>query len=338
MNLSSFNFLTKEGVKNIWVNRLMSIASVGVLVACMVLIGLASLLSLNVNKIMGELEDENVIMAYFDDYSNARYSPDLNSKTPLDGETVDANGVADSFYTVHNEEEAMKVCEELRKIDNVDTVEYVSSEQGLESIKGSLLNGDEQHFAFLDEDGGNPLPSAAKITMKDLSRFDDTVNSINAVSGIASLQSQRDIVKKVDAISHGIKVAGMWIIVILMIIALVIVSNTIRVTMYTRKLEISIMKAVGATDAFIRLPFVVEGILIGLISAIISEGILYAVYRIATESILGNIADASLIPFSSEALPILLLFAVIGVVAGSLGSIIMIGKYLRKEGSEFSAI
>ena len=133
-------------------------------------------------------------------------------------------------------------------------------------------------------------------------------------------------------------VAGIWIISILMIISLVVVSNTIRITMYSRKLEISIMKAVGATDAFVRIPFVVEGILIGLISALLSEGLLYFCYRIASETLTQTLGTGDIVRYSEMMFYLFGVFAAIGIFAGALGSFIMIGKYLRREGSEFSAI
>ena len=136
--------------------------------------------------------------------------------------------------------------------------------------------------------------------------------------------------------SAGISMICFWIIAILGIISLVIVSNTIRVTMYNRKLEISIMKAVGATDAFIRLPFVIEGMILGLISAIISEGLLYFCYRVAGEAMSESLQLS--IPFMQEAWKLFGIFAIIGVVAGAFGSLIMIRKYLKKEGSEFKAL
>ena len=124
---------------------------------------------------------------------------------------------------------------------------------------------------------------------------------------------------------------------ILLLISLVIVSNTIRITMYNRKLEISIMKAVGATNSFVRLPFIVEGITIGIISAVISEGLLYFCYRVVTDE-LESVLGGAVIPFSQMALLLLGIFAAIGTLSGVIGSSFMISKYLRKEGSEFAAI
>lgn len=363
MKMGSVKYLVGEGVKNTWVNRLMSLASVGVLVACMVIIGLAILISENVNKAVGNLEQQNVVMAYMKDYSWALYgdkdvssdkssnsssaaaSSDSVTSSATSGtestsgdEKADENGVKQSDYIVHSEEEAKALCDEIAKLDNVASVTYVSPEEGLESVKKSMLEGQESYFSFLDEKNGNPMSGAAKIQMKDMSRFDETVEQIKKFDGISDIQSQSDLAEKITAIKKGIGIAGFWIIAILMVIALVIVSNTIRVTMYNRKLEISIMKAVGATDSFVRIPFVVEGMLIGVVSALIAEGLLYFCYRVATETIIGTLGTSDIVHYSDVAGWLLLVFIGIGIFAGVLGSVIMISKYLRHEGSEFAAI
>lgn len=363
MKMGSMKYLVGEGVKNTWVNRLMSLASVGVLVACMVIIGLAILISENVNKAVGNLEQQNVVMAYMKDYSWALYGDkDVSSDTSSNSssaaassgsttssatsgtestsgdEKADENGVKQSDYIVHSEEEAKALCDEIAKLDNVASVTYVSPDEALESVKKSMLEGQESYFSFLDEKNGNPMSGAAKIQMKDMSRFDETLEQVKKFDGISDIQSQSDLAEKITAIKKGIGIAGFWIIAILMVIALVIVSNTIRVTMYNRKLEISIMKAVGATDSFVRIPFVVEGMLIGVVSALIAEGLLYFCYRVATETIIGTLGTSDIVHYSDVAGWLLLVFIGIGILAGVLGSVIMISKYLRHEGSEFSAI
>lgn len=335
MKVGSIKYLVKEGFRGTWANRLMSLASVGVLVACMVVIGLAILISENVTMAVGELEKQNVVMVYMKDYNWALYSDDLDLPDEArDG--ADENGIIESDYVIHNEDEAKALCDKISAISNVDSVEYVSSEAGLESVKGDMLDGQEDYFTFLDDQYGNPLSSAAKVTMKEMALFDTTIDQIKTLDGVDTIQSHGDLAEKIDTIKQGIYVAGFWIIAILIIISLVIVSNTIRVTMYNRKLEISIMKAVGATDAFVRIPFVVEGMLIGLISALVSETLIYFCYRVATEKI--SVMLGSVVAFGDMALYLLLVFVAIGVFAGALGSAIMIGKYLRHEGSEFAAI
>lgn len=350
MKVSSVRYLVKEGAKNAWVNRLMTLASVGVLVACMVIIGLAILISENVNKAVGKLEQQNVVMAYMKDYNWALYSDKTDTSASADSaaqtsedaqsteEQADENGIKNSDYVIHNDEEAKALCDKIAALDNVASVTYVTSDEGLESVKKSMLEGQESYFTFLDDKYGNPMSGAAKITMKNMEQFDDTVNQIKNIDGIDTVQSQNDLADKITAIKRGITVAGFWIIAILMVISLVIVSNTIRVTMYNRKLEISIMKAVGATDSFVRIPFVVEGMIIGLISAVIAEGLLYFCYRVAIETIISTLGTNDIVRYGDVAWWLLLIFAGIGVFAGILGSVIMISKYLRHEGSEFAAI
>ena len=335
MRMGSIRYLIKEGFRGTWANRLMSLASIGVLVACMVVIGLAILISENVTMAVGQLEKQNVVMVYMKDYNWALYSDSL--ELPEEArEGADENGIVESDYIIHNEEEAKALCDKIAAIANVDSVEFISSEAGLETVKNDMLEDQQGYFTFLDDQYGNPLSAAAKVTMKEMALFNDTVKQIEGLEGVDVIQSHGDLAEKIDTIKQGIYVAGFWIIAILIVISLVIVSNTIRVTMYNRKLEISIMKAVGATDTFVRVPFVIEGMLIGLISALISEGLIYFCYRVATEKIsvmLGNV-----VAFGDVAWYLLLVFVAIGVFAGSLGSAIMIGKYLKREGSEFTAI
>jgi cell division transport system permease protein len=339
MKLRSISYLSKEGIKNMWANRLMTAASIGVLVACMVLIGLAVLISLNLNMALGNLEQQNVIRVFFNDKTSVIYGNASEEYDKGGSDKIDPDSIPNDAYLIHNEEEALALCEKLSKIDNVLGVQYISAEQALEEIKegGQIPEGTAEFFNFEDE-YGNPISGGAVITLKNMADFGKTLETIKNTEGVDAVQSHSDLADKINAIKSGMGIAGVWIIAILLIIALVIVSNTIRVTMYSRKLEISIMKAVGATNSFIRLPFVIEGIMIGLVSAVISLGILYFCYRVAIESIGAALGMMNTITFGSTAPYIFGIFAAIGILSGVLGSAIMISKYLRKEGSEFTAI
>ena len=351
MKLRSFRYLLGEGLKNTWANRLMTLASIGVLVACMVIIGLAILIAENVNLALGNLEEQNVVMAFMKDKNWAMYSDelDLDDLKTEDTDKEDATEneetsnpeeieIPESAYVIHSEKEGKALCRKIKEIANVKDADFVSAEKALEIATSGMQDEQKEYFGFLKEDGENPISCAAKVTITDMSKFKETVKKIEKLDGISAVRSQSDLADKINAIEKGLGVAGVWIIAILIIISLVIVSNTIRVTMYTRKLEISIMKAVGATNAFVRIPFVVEGMTIGLISAAIAEGLIYFCYRIATETIIKTLGTQDIVKFSDMALPLLLVFVVIGVFAGAIGSIIMISKYLRREGSEFAAI
>ncbi|MBO5745628.1 MAG: permease-like cell division protein FtsX [Clostridia bacterium] len=334
MKLTSVKYLVSNGFKNIWLNKLMSIASIGVLVACMSVIGLAVALSINVDHALSQLEKENVVMVFFDDRNSALYA-----ESNLNSETGTYNEITEKDYTVHNFEEAIKLCAEIEKLDNIATVEYFTGEDSLNDQMATM--GDQAKFfeSFLfSDDYGNPMPSGARVSFVNLEKFDQTLDNLEAMKGVDSTSSTRDLAEKITLIKHAISIVGFWIVAILLLISLMIVSNTIRVTMYSRKLEISIMKAVGATDSFVRLPFMIEGVTIGLLSAVITVVILYFVYKAVAGTILNVMTIATLIPFGDFFWIIFGIFAGIGVFAGLFSSAFMINKYLRKEGSEFRAL
>ena len=234
MKMTSVKYLVGEGFKNTWVNRLMSIASIGVLMACMVIIGLALLITENVNKAIGNLEQQNVVMAYMKDYNWALLSDELESAENSD-EKPDENGIRSSDYVIHNDDEARALCEEIKNIDNIAEVKFISSQEGLEILQNSMNEGKEDSQNILGSD--NPLSCSAEIKMIDMALFDQTVEKIRSLDGIYTIESQSGLAETITAIKNGVGVAGVWIIAILMVISLVIVSNTIRVTMYNRKLD-----------------------------------------------------------------------------------------------------
>ncbi|MEE1186449.1 MAG: permease-like cell division protein FtsX [Acutalibacteraceae bacterium] len=300
--MRSLRYLLGEGFKNVWANRLMSFASIGVLMACMLMMGVAVLLTENVSMAVSSLKDRNVIMVYF-------------------GEDI-------------NEEQARGITDNIKNLDNVDKehTRFVSKDEGLESLKDDV---DEYALSTLEE---NPLPHGAEVIIEDLNKFESTKTAIQAVDGVDSVRSDNEVVETINGIEKTVSVISIGMFALLLIIAVVIICNTIRITMYARKLEISIMKAVGATNHFITFPFMVEGAVIGLIAAVLSDLILYVAYILAQSKIESFLSTGSLIPFREQALPLLALFSVIGVVVGLLGSRITLSKYLRKEGSEFRAI
>lgn len=303
MKLRSIKYLTVEGLKNMWVNRLMSIASIAVLIACMLLMGAAIIFSLNVDKALGVLRDQSIVMVYMQDG--------------------------------RSEVENKATANTIRDLDNVKEATFVPQAEGLESLLDTFGEDAESLFTFVE--GENPLPDAVQVKLDDLNRFDATVSAIQKVEGVDSVNSMRETAMRVNSISRLINIAGFWIIGLLIITALVIISNTIRITMNSRKLEISIMKAVGATNNFIRFPFVVEGVVLGVSAAGITMVIIYFVYKAVLGAIQESMMTQGAVPFTSFMWPLLGIFLLLGVLAGAIGSLISLGKYLRKEGSEFRA-
>ena len=303
--MRSFRYLVKEGFKNVWSNRLMSVASIGVLVAVMVLIGAAILLSVNVDMMLNTLQEQNVVMVY----------------------TVDKA----------TEAQAREAFSKVQKISNVASAEFVTQEDGVKSLINDMGDQYKELFEFVDDGDqkGSWLPCGMRVSFKDLKKFDETISEIKKIENIDHVNDQRELTAKIVNIRNLVNSAGLIIIGLLFITALVIIANTIKITMHTRKLEISIMKAVGATNHFIRTPFVIEGILLGLISAIISTLATYGLYTVVANKVTSM--SVSVVPFMSVLWIVIGVFLVLGVITGCIGSIISIGKYLRKEGSEFRA-
>ena len=224
MKLSSVRYLVKEGFKGAWANRLMSLASVGVLVACMVVIGLAILISENVNMAIGRLEQQNVVQVYLKDYAWAY----LWAEKAETEEETDENGIAHSHYLIHNEEEALAVLDQIKAMDNVADAKYVSREDGLAQMTDKMGDDYKEAFSFLEGENENPISAAIDVTMKDMSKFNQTVEELKSMDAIFNVRTYDGLAEQIDAIKQGIHVAGFWIIVILVIISLVIVSNTIK--------------------------------------------------------------------------------------------------------------
>ncbi|WP_294954135.1 permease-like cell division protein FtsX [uncultured Eubacterium sp.] len=306
MSGASFRYLVKEGFRNTWTNRMMSIASICVLLSCLVLIGSASMIFLNINSLVQKIEDENVIMVYIDDEA-----------TDAD---IDEMGI------------------KLNDISNVEKIEFVAKE---DAWAEQIATMDEAQAEFFTETTDEiPLPDAYKVTVKDLNQFTSTVKEIKALDHIYTVRQNTDLAKKLATLSHGITIIAIVIISVLFAISLFIISNTIKLTVYSRRLEISIMKSVGATNSFVQLPFVVEGIILGVVAGVLSLFAVWGIYEVAVKSFADVFRSIGLtaLTFTDYALPILGIFIAIGIISGVGGSLITMRKYLTKEGSEISAV
>ena len=295
--MSSFGYLIKEGFKNLVHNRLMTLASIGVLISCLVLTGSAVMLTVNVSHIVDSVGDTNVTKVFLDDgYSKL---------------------------------EAVYKGKEISNVPNISQVEFIDKDEAIQAYRDQL--GDEV-FANMSGDD-NPLPYAYSVKMDDLSKYDDTVARIKEVEGVASVSSHREVAEKLTNLSSFITTMSLWIILALAIISLFIISNTIRMTMFSHRFEISIMKSVGATNAFVRVPFIIEGIVIGLVSAIISIVLLFILSDAIINSV-KNILAFQYTPFTEVMWPIIGAFVAAGVLVGSLGSMVSIRRFLTHEGNE----
>ncbi len=285
---------------------MMSIASICVLMSCLVLIGCASMIFLNIESLLARIEEENVVMVYIED------------------DTADADITAMGAA--------------LNGMDNVKEVEFVPKEDAWADQLSTMEEAQAQFFTEISSD--IPLPDAYKVTVDDLTYFDQTVSRIEQLEHIDTIRENKDLAQKLVTIRHGVEVISIVIVVVLLAISVFIISNTIKLTVYSRRLEISIMKSVGATNSFVRLPFVVEGMILGIISGIVSLGLVWAFYEFAIHQFSDLLSSLQLeaLNFADFALPMLGIFVLIGIVTGVGGALISMGRYLNREGSEISAI
>ncbi len=296
----SFGYLTKEGFRNLWSNRLMSFASVAVLLSCMIMIGSAFMLLVNIQSVIDNIEDKNVIMVYV---------------------------VQDADETA-----VTQLGDELKALKNVSHVEFVDKETAFKQELENL-GTDATYFEGVE----NPLPDVYKVSVDLMENFDETSKSIEKLENVDSIRDDKDIATVLINIRSSVTYLSVGIIALLMLVSLFIISNTIRITMFSRRLEISIMKSVGATNGFIRWPFVIEGILLGVISAVVSLGAVWGVYELVKNSVanmLGGIMDigSSLVPFTDYVFVILAAFLIIGILSGVVGSMVSIQRYLKEQG------
>ncbi len=299
MKFQSSGYLVKEGLKNIWNNRMMSLASIFVLVSCLIITGAAMLISLNVSKLISAIGDDNVIKVYLD--------YDLGDL------------------------ESIKIGSEISKIPNVETCDYYSKDEAIADYKDTLGNLYESM-----QGDGNPMPNVYHVKLHDLSEYSETVRQIESIDGVASVSDRSDIAKKLTRLNYFVAVIGFWIVLILGLVTLFIISNTIRMTMYSRRFEISIMKSVGATNAFVRIPFIIEAMTIGLIAGVSASAVIIGLYEPVRDAAadMFYFIGKSTIPVTELWPYVILGFSGAGVLIGMIGGFISITKYLRKEGGE----
>lgn len=299
MKGSSLGYLTREGFRNVWVNKMMSIASVAVLMACLLIIGIGAMAYFNINSLLDIVEAQNIVMVYVSDEADDVKTSELRLS--------------------------------LENMDNIASCEFVPKEDAFQH-QVELMGGDSALFEGFKT---SPLPDAFKVTVKDLSRFKETVSEIEKLDGVYNVRENSDLASKLVTVRRAVTIVSAGLVLMLFLVALFIISNTIRITMFSRKLEINIMKAVGATNSFIRWPFMVEGVLLGIISAGVSVLLLWGLYELiiyAFSSVI-TMLGFSFVPFLSYVWYIFGAFLAIGIITGSFGSMVSMNRYLKEERS-----
>ena len=300
MRYSIFGYLIGEGFRNVFKNKKSTIASLVIMCATMFVFGIFFMVEENVNYLTKSIEEQQ--------------------------------GMSVFIYDTATEEQKTELENKIRNMEYVNKVTFKTKEEGLEEMK--KLFKDKKSLLSTYEGENNPFEAYFVVTLTDLERVDEVQTQIENSSEIVSdVVIRSDTMEALVKIADGIKVISIVILVILILISIFIITNTIKLTVHARRKEISIMKYVGATNGFIRWPFMVEGMIIGLISVLISMAILCPCYNaVATkieESLMTVKVNMPLLTIQEMFVPLLIVYLVLGIGIGALGSAISMRKYLK---------
>jgi cell division transport system permease protein len=294
MRLNKIGYLLKEGFVSIFTHGFMSFASVTIIMACLIIMGSFSLLAINIDKLIKDLEQENEVVAFVD-------------------ETL-------------SDEEAAALETQIASVSNVSDVIFVSREEAMESFIADYEN--KELFEDIDS---TVFRHRYVIYLEDISLMAQTKKDLEKIPGIAKVNAHLEIAKGFITVRNMVSAISLILVVILLTISIFIMANTVKLTTFGRREEIAIMKMVGASNAFIRCPFVVEGLILGLVGSGLAFLIQWGIYSLISEKVMASIAGSfvSVIPFSVLMYPVLIVFAVIGVLVGAFGGIIAIRNFLK---------
>lgn len=294
MRLYNISYFFREGIHSIFTHRLMSIASVSVITACLLLMGSFTLVALNVENLMKDIEDKNEVVAYVDESLS--------------------------------DEQARAVGEKIREMPEVQEAVYTTKEEALENFRAEF--GDEA--GILDGlDDRNPLRNRYTVKLNDIHDTAALEARLREVEGIAKVSARSDISDKIIQVSDVTTVICGALILILVLVSVFIISNTVNITMFNRREEIAIMKMIGATNSFVRIPFIIEGILLGIFGAGIALLLQWGVYEYVVAGALSSISFIPTIAFGDIAGNLSLIFFGVGILVGGLGSVITLRKFLK---------
>lgn len=302
MKVRQFFHLLREGFRNTWQNRVMALASVGVLICCLMLTGFSYLVYVNVEKMFDYAVDQNVLAVF------------------LERDLTDV--------------QVEKIRDTIESMENVSEVEFISKEEYLERYSENLSEGIVESY----QGDKNPLPNTYIVSMKpetleNMSLYRKTLSDIQQIRGVEEVSYDAGVAETLSRVRGLALAIGGGIIGVLLVVSLFIIVNTIKLTVYNRRLEIYIMKSVGATDGFVRFPFVVEGLLLGVVAGGVGYGLIYLLYQAVVDNLVIKNQMFRLADFSDVWLTLLMGFLVGGMLVGVCGSAISISKYLKQEGS-----
>ena len=297
MKLRTGKFFIREGFRSLKRNSTMSAAAITSVIAALLVIGIFFIIVINIDYAATKLESQIEMMVYLEDGLS--------------------ENIIDTMET------------EIRSINGVKSVEFISKDTALSNLE---KNWGENSYLLEGLEGDNPLPDAFLITLSDPSDASGVALSVSSISNIEKVVYGKEELANLLNATYVMRMSSVVIILILLFISIFIIANTIKLTLYARRREIGIMKYVGATDWFVRMPFIIEGIVVGMIGAVVSTIILGAGYYYCSDLVKNQMIgfmSISLIPFNQIIVSMVILLIIVGVVIGAVGSLISVRKFIK---------
>lgn len=294
MRLSRGGYLIREGFRSITTHGFMSFASVTIIIACLIIMGSVTLLSLNIDRLIKDLESQNEIVVFVDE-------------------------------AIEEEDAARSIQRNIEAIDNIASVQFVSREEAMDNFMSrydsSLMEGiDETVFRH-----------RFVIKLVDIARMSETKMELESLKGVAKVNAHLDYAQSFVTIRNVVSVVSLVLIAILVFVSFFIMSNTIKLATFGRREEIAIMKMVGATNGFIRLPFVIEGLVLGMLGGGLAFLAEWGLYDLVTRRIVSSVSGSLLnvLPFRNVALEVFIVYMAVGILVGAFGGVNAIRNYLK---------
>lgn len=297
MNLSKIRYSFSQAKKNVIRNGLMSIASLFTISCCLFILGLFTIITFNVNSFTAQIKDQCEVQLF------------INLGT--------------------EDERVSEIADEILTYPNIKEVVFHPREELYEYAMNDVFEGKEELIGnYTEED--NPFSDSYKITLIDISMTSQTVSQLEKIADVSHIENKQDVTNIVISVSNAVRNLSAVVMLILFMISIVIISNTVRLTVFNRRKEINIMKYIGATDRFIRVPFIIEGIMIGFLGAILSFALISWGYIVIYTKFSQSSFDVfELIPYINIAPLLCVVFIVFGCLIGIIGSSISMRKYLK---------
>ena len=294
MRFSRGGYLIREGFRSITTHGFMSFASVTIIMACLIIMGSVSLLSLNIDALIKDLESQNEIVVFVDE-------------------------------AITDEDSARTIGKNIEALENILSVEFVSREDAMDNF---MSRYDESLMEGIDS---AVFRHRFVVKLVDIAQMSETKMELESLKGVAKVNAHLDYAQSFVTIRNVVTAVSLVLIVILVFVSFFIMSNTIKLATFGRREEIAIMKMVGATNGFIRLPFVIEGLVLGILGGGLAFLAEWGLYNVVTEKLVSSITGSliDVVPFKSVALEVFVIYMAVGILVGAFGGVNAIRNYLK---------